>query len=243
MNNANNIEVVVSVPSRGNGVIDFCTGAFHALANGFRPLSGKWGYRFEYRAIEDALFWLVSVPSRGNGVIDQCYFGPRYRADHCFRPLSGKWGYRFGKRFEKGGGKGVSVPSRGNGVIDPPNHGRFSRQLPSCFRPLSGKWGYRFMQFLVESNADGESFRPLSGKWGYRLALLGMIDGTIVDDKFPSPLGEMGLSIGSMVRQPRVGCSSFRPLSGKWGYRLLESCSRFAIRLSFRPLSGKWGYR
>ena len=69
MNNANNIEVVVSVPSRGNGVIDFCTGAFHALANGFRPLSGKWGYRSELSAECRELL-------------------------ESFRPLSGKWGYR-----------------------------------------------------------------------------------------------------------------------------------------------------
>ena len=36
---------------------------------------------------------------------------------------------------------------------------------------------------------------------------------------FPSPLGEMGLSISREVLPPRLVLASFRPLSGKWGYR------------------------
>ena len=35
---------------------------------------------------------------------------------------------------------------------------------------------------------------------------------------FPSPLGEMGLSITTTSTNARVA-GSFRPLSGKWGYR------------------------
>ena len=62
----------VSVPSRGNGVIDMEKLIQFIADNGesFRPLSGKWGYR--YRLVRIVLVWAasVSVPSRGNGVID-----------------------------------------------------------------------------------------------------------------------------------------------------------------------------
>ena len=42
-----------------------------ALKTSFRPLSGKWGYRFvDDNGIEHEHHGMVSVPSRGNGVID-----------------------------------------------------------------------------------------------------------------------------------------------------------------------------
>ena len=86
---------------------------------------------------------------------------------------------------------------------------------------------------------------------------------------FPSPLGEMGLSMYLLKQtEPRTN-RDFRPLSGKWGYRFatlypdlsdyigrfpsplgemgLSICQllnlAFALNVSFRPLSGKWGYR
>ena len=64
----------VSVPSRGNGVIDSAAD-FNLDIDGwwsFRPLSGKWGYRSTAEREELAYNILleVSVPSRGNGVID-----------------------------------------------------------------------------------------------------------------------------------------------------------------------------
>ena len=44
---AQNMSIKVSVPSRGNGVIDVPEGdaEFIQRLKGFRPLSGKWGYR------------------------------------------------------------------------------------------------------------------------------------------------------------------------------------------------------
>ena len=64
---------IVSVPSRGNGVIDVLRKTANepwTVEVGFRPLSGKWGYRFDaILSFEDSIA-LVSVPSRGNGVID-----------------------------------------------------------------------------------------------------------------------------------------------------------------------------
>ena len=78
----------VSVPSRGNGVIDYTVEEINALdlETSFRPLSGKWGYRSVNTSVESTMTSPVSVPSRGNGVIDRA--------------------------------RAVSVPSRGNGVID-----------------------------------------------------------------------------------------------------------------------------
>ena len=67
------------------------------VSDGFRPLSGKWGYRYVKRQQHEVFDVLTS-----------------------FRPLSGKWGYRStakpGVRLERQ--RLVSVPSRGNGVID-----------------------------------------------------------------------------------------------------------------------------
>ena len=93
----------------------------------FRPLSGKWGYRLVKAHILTQKIAAVSVPSRGNGVIDFSLGGwsPLLRA-------------------------GVSVPSRGNGVID--------------------------------------------------LALIEDVHAAMMF-LFPSPLGEMGLSIGMVESQ------------------------------------------
>ena len=69
----------VSVPSRGNGVIDISVKfeGVYGYTVGFRPLSGKWGYRLFDMDIEKQIkiAHVVSVPSRGNGVIDQVAYG------------------------------------------------------------------------------------------------------------------------------------------------------------------------
>ena len=89
----------VSVPSRGNGVID---------SIGFLE-SGR--QRFPAP---------VSVPSRGNGVIDSwvCNWTIFPKLQSCFRPLSGKWGIDSRSASGMTRTRSVSVPSRGNGVID-----------------------------------------------------------------------------------------------------------------------------
>ena len=110
----------------------------------------------------------------------------------------------------------VSVPSRGNGVIDTTCMS-FLATSPSCFRPLSGKWGYR------------------SSAWcQYHIFLVRL--------QFPSPLGEMGLSI-RLAPHTRPCNIGFRPLSGKWGYRSNVIAIKISCAQGFRPLSGKWGYR
>ena len=50
---------------------------------------------------------------------------------------------------------------------------------------------------------------------------------------FPSPLGEMGLSIASFYERKveRYSYKGFRPLSGKWGYRY-----HVHVVLSHKPL-------
>ena len=121
----NIIAQLVSVPSRGNGVIDLVNkcnvrkgatvfpsplgemglsicnehyndASYSRHATGFRPLSGKWGYRY-------------------------CSNTTMMHVRKCFRPLSGKWGYRsFDLEKSSDANQLVSVPSRGNGVIDQP---------------------------------------------------------------------------------------------------------------------------
>ena len=139
----------------------------------------------------------------------------------CFRPLSGKWGYRFGSTSHRNAEqvKPVSVPSRGNGVIDTDEEVAVDVDDDTeGFRPLSGKWGYRFVQNEEVFTMLQPCFRPLSGKWGYRF-----YNNLRAESKpsflFPSPLGEMGLSIGKVPRNVHPDSQSFRPLSGKWGYR------------------------
>ena len=62
--------------------------------------------------------------------------------------------------------------------------------------------------------------------------------------QFPSPLGEMGLSIGLLRAHGNLD-GGFRPLSGKWGYRSYSPATWSDVQFDtgFRPLSGKWGYR
>ena len=120
----------------------------------------------------------------------------------------------------------------------------FERILKHSFRPLSGKWGYRFA-LATDPKEKRHGFRPLSGKWGYRFidnghehkyaggfpSPLGEMGLSIPERNttmttftwFPSPLGEMGLSIRVVARALYATTRSFRPLSGKWGYRLALS--------------------
>ena len=86
----------VSVPSRGNRVID-CTWAFFARVNGIVSIPSRGN-----RVIDTAIITMqaiaatqVSVPSRGNRVIDQTL-----------------------KTRNRRNQNEVSVPSRGNRVID-----------------------------------------------------------------------------------------------------------------------------
>ena len=146
----------------------------------FRPLSGKWGYRFR-TAITRAKgpLFQVSVPSRGNGVIDLDENGKAKDWDIIGFPSPlGEMGlsisrnntsergiyHRFpsplgemGLSIREGHDNGhfhllVSVPSRGNGVID-----------------------------------SAPSLRLPHGRTVW----------------FPSPLGEMGLSIALTMRSRR----------------------------------------
>ena len=89
----------------------------------FRPLSGKWGYRFVLAQDTEPIIQFVSVPSRGNGVIDHESFSrsvPRRYLYAVSVPSRGngvidmdtRWPRLFFAKPQ------VSVPSRGNGVID-----------------------------------------------------------------------------------------------------------------------------
>ena len=207
----------------------------------FRPLSGKWGYRFVSSASDSRGGEQVSVPSRGNGVIDLAFPACPGAAND-----------------------GVSVPSRGNGVIDLTT--QMETPIFACFRPLSGKWGYRYITKIgIGEYRNG--FRPLSGKWGYRFVDIqknmervakkvsvpsrgnGVIDSEAftrtetVSEAVSVPSRGNGVidheNVGAEVLyQPR-----FRPLSGKWGYRSRALLFALFSAVSFRPLSGKWGYR
>ena len=137
----------------------------------------------------------------------------------------------------------VSVPSRGNGVID--HVGSYSRYgiIRAGFRPLSGKWGYRYCIYSRIVRNELEWFPSPLGEMGLSIYSTPVALLGMIDG-FPSPLGEMGLSIYQVRDVWAYNVSCFRPLSGKWGYRLV----RFAgmgrsNRARFRPLSGKWGYR
>ena len=143
-------------------------------AKGFRPLSGKWGYRSNGKA--DSIHrrqWRSFRPLSGKWGYRSHYNDANYSAHATagFRPLSGKWGYRSSAKIiilSMMNNTIVSVPSRGNGVIDVL---RKTANEPWTvevgFRPLSGKWGYRFREETT-MNITKIGFRPLSGKWGYR---------------------------------------------------------------------------
>ena len=134
----------------------------------------------------------------------------------------------------------VSVPSRGNGVID------LNRAIYNhfCFRRVS-----------VPSRGNGvidqKGFRRGSRRARWFPSPLGEMGLSIWNEmrhfaagmRFPSPLGEMGLSIHDVAARKRVPSPSFRPLSGKWGYRYGYEQLQRQVSGSFRPLSGKWGYR
>ena len=143
------------------------------LSLGFRPLSGKWGYRFTP---------LITLPP--------------LKVLASFRPLSGKWGYRSERTHgsERRGTGQVSVPSRGNGVID-------------------------LVEEAGKNKGGYATFPSPLGEMGLSMGN-GTSKGTVSIGMFPSPLGEMGLSING-VDAPCTNTTlvSFRPLSGKWGYR------------------------
>ena len=90
----------------------------------------------------------------------------------------------------------VSVPSRGNGVID-----------YTDIQSYDVDWMYMFPSPLGEMGLSISTGMKSRNGW---TASFG----------FPSPLGEMGLSILT-TRWPTWSSAktSFRPLSGKWGYR------------------------
>ena len=134
-------------------------------------------------------------PSRGNEVID------------CRREVR-----------ERRGLYPVSVPSRGNGVIDCAGYELISTEELRSFRPLSGKWGYRFTKLKKQGLVEEAGFPSPLGEMG--LSIMSEHMTIEAATMFPSPLGEMGLSITSKPRTQFMSTSkSFRPLSGKWGYR------------------------
>ena len=138
----------------------------------------------------------------------------------------------------------VSVPSRGNGVIDlmvlcvflllsmkfPSPLGEMGLSIHEYIRSLIYFLNCEFPSPLGEMGLS----IGLSAAWPYSRRV-----------EFPSPLGEMGLSITKDIsKHVRQSIQSFRPLSGKWGYRSTLVPAVWSLRLpSFRPLSGKWGYR
>ena len=65
-----------------------------------------------------------------------------------------------------------------------------------------------------------------------------------VRERFPSPLGEMGLSIKYVRWCIEHGfVSEFPSPLGEMGLSIISQFSELQESESFRPLSGKWGYR
>ena len=163
--------VQVSVPSRGNGVIDMMVlGLCMDDDACFRPLSGKWGYRFDalMNALYDALYAKFPSPLGEMGLSIKME-SSRFPSLSKFPSPLGEMGLSINVRLRvKRWLICVSVPSRGNGVIDQPGAESIEEELSDGFRPLSGKWGYRSEPRDLQSLLLSPSFRPLSGKWGYR---------------------------------------------------------------------------
>ena len=63
-----------------------------------------------------------------------------------------------------------------------------------CFRPLSGKWGYRLDELAPVRDAFIAQFPSPLGEMGLSIITVFAV-GFDSGCKFPSPLGEMGLSI------------------------------------------------
>ena len=214
-----------------------------AVGKGFRPLSGKWGYRSVKKSKAKNTLILVSVPSRGNGVIDLIPNFGCMRHGMFPSPL-GEMGLSIGqaKQTRNYGRKRVSVPSRGNGVIDWFN-GYCSYNNANGFPSPLGEMGLSITPRWQLQSRCHHSFRPLSGKWGYRSwANLG----EIAERKrnwFPSPLGEMGLSIHVQFRGVTCTREVSVPSRGNGVIDVLNMRGDMRHSLGFRPLSGKWGYR
>ena len=214
--------VQVSVPSRGNGVIDVKRqqhDVFDVLS--FRPLSGKWGYRFDalMNALYDALYAKFPSPLGEMGLSIKME-SSRFPSLSKFPSPLGEMGLSINVRLRvKRWLICVSVPSRGNGVID------LNRAIYNhfCFRRVS-----------VPSRGNGvidqKGFRRGSRRARWFPSPLGEMGLSIWNEmrhfaagmRFPSPLGEMGLSIHDVAARKRVPSPSFRPLSGKWGYRFAQ---------------------
>ena len=115
------LDARVSVPSRGNGVIDLFNLALVGSVSEFPSPLGEMGLSIADFGLDVDGWWTIRFPS----------------------PL-GEMGLSIEnvKDIEGFDPEVVSVPSRGNGVIDPLRRYGFCL-LRLGFRPLSGKWGYR----------------------------------------------------------------------------------------------------
>ena len=105
------------------------------------------------------------------------------------------------------------------------------------FRPLSGNRGYRYVHRSGQAGVQPPHVSvPSRGN--------GVIDNSFFDfygndvSRFPSPLGEMGLSIRLSTLKPPRCSTCFRPLSGKWGYRLV---TRIGIGTNYRAFPSPLG--
>ena len=63
------------------------------------------------------------------------------------------------------------------------------------FRPLSGKWGYRFEDYIGVRLTIADMFPSPLGEMGLSIAMSNCLFANYLAARFPSPLGEMGLSI------------------------------------------------
>ena len=164
----------------------------------FRPLSGKWGYRFKQGA---------------SGIIAT-------HAEQRFRPLSGKWGYRscslsieeLQKRWL------VSVPSRRNGVIDQFHTDLHELAVPWRWFPSPlGEMGLSIYQNSEQAKAVRERFPSPLGEMGLSIKYVRWCIEHGFVSEFPSPLGEMGLSIFSNCLESRGHLGRFPSPLGEMG--------------------------
>ena len=114
-----------------------------------------------------------------------------------FRPLSGKWGYRSDGRYTIAARRDdcVSVPSRGNGVIDHEALPLILHLHPGWFPSPLGEMGLSISATAAAEEVRLGLFPSPLGEMGLSIiirAVLGVVRNAC---GFPSPLGEMGLSI------------------------------------------------
>ena len=165
--------VVVSVPSRGNGVIDYFSQSDGiARCAKFPSPLGEMGlsigvrHRRQHRGIR---LQPVSVPCRGKGVIDYTTTSGRPRRPWFPSPL---------------GEMGLSIYYQTQGR---------ALERPSEFPSPLGEMGLSIVSDCMMLLGLSLEFPSPLGEMGLSIALEAAI--AALDGVFPSPLGEMGLSI------------------------------------------------